>query len=503
MPPVPSVSITKTRGSLGVVPTTNPVGILALIAPLVQGPSMKKGPSTPTLQSKPSQVNSLWDYCLLDDVAEYVITESGKPVLIVPQAPTTAGVLGTPSVHGSGNLASGDITADAIFAPTDDFDLAVRWTFGGTIGTGPIKFQYSIDSRAIDDENKTWSAVQSLGTAEAINFPSTGVVLDLANGKTVVTGDYFTVHVTGPRLTDSDVSAALTALGRASLPWEVLDVEGIDASSTTAANVNTFLAQQEALGKFKAFVIGARLRDQSTNETEAAYLTAMTTAWSGVGTIRGSVTADGGYLTSVPRGVDMIRKTSVPYAARLMAVDYTVDAARVRDGNLDSVRIVDGNGVAQFHDEQLDPGLDDQRLVTLRSFANKAGVFITNPNIISTPGDSYVLMQQARTMNRACEIAFAQLTEELSDSFFTDKTTGKIREDSAQALEAPVKAAIGTEMGKKVSGFDFRLDRDTVFTPPTANLSGDINIQMPIYIKGFTINANLVKTITVATTAGG
>lgn len=500
--PVPSVSITKTRGSLGVPPTTNPVGILALIAPLVQGPSMKKGPSTPTLQTKPSQINNLWDYCLLDDVAEYVVTESGKPILIVPQAPSTAGVLGTPSVHGSGNLASGDITADAIFAPTDDFDLAVRWTNGGTIGTTGPKFQYSTDSRDITDENKTWSAVQSLGTAEAINFPSTGVVLDLANGKTVATGDYFTVHVTGPQLTDADVTTALAALGRANLPWEVLDVEGIDASSTTVANVNSFLQQQEALGKFKAFVLGARLRHQSTGETEAAYLTAMTSAWSGVGTIRGSVTADGGYVTSVPRGIDMVRKTSMPYAARLMAIDYTVDAARVKDGNLTGVRIVDGNNVAQFHDEQLDPGLDDQRLVVLRSFSNKAGTFLNNPNIISTPGDSYVLMQQARTMNRACEVAFGVLTDELSDSFFTDKTTGKIREDSAQTLESPVKSAIGTEMGKKVSGYNFTLDRDTVFQPPTASLSGDVNIQMPIYIKGFVINSNLVKTITVPTSGG-
>jgi len=500
---IPNVTIQKVSGSLGVSPAQNPVGILAIVAPLVQGPSMKKGPSTPSMQTKPSRVNDLYDYGLIDDVAEYVIDTAGKPVVLVPQAPSTPGVFGIPVVAGTGTLASGDITADAIFAPTDDFDIAVRWTAGATIGVTGGKYQYSLDSRDVADTAKVWSAVQALGTAEAINIPSTGVVIDLANGKTVATGDYFKVHVTGPRLTDSDANTALTAsLGRANLPWEIALIEGLDATSTTVANCDAFLAGLEARGLYKAFIVGARLRAQAT-ETEAAYLTAMTTAWGSVGSIRGSVTADGGYLTSVPRGVDMVRKTSVPYAARLMSVDVTVDAARVRDGNVPGSRIVDGDGNAQFHNEDLDPGLDAQRLVTLRSFGNRAGVYITNPNVISTPGNDYVLMQQVRTMNRACELAFSALTDELSDSFFTDKTTGFIREDSAQALEAPPNNAMRAELGKKVTFVGFSLNRDDVFTPPTANLAGQVKLIMPIYIKGFTVQATLVRTITVSTTAGG
>lgn len=499
---IPSVQINKVSGSLGVSPTQDVIGKLAIIAPRVQGPSMKKGPSTPTLQSKPGNVNALFDYGLVDEIAEYVITESKNAVLIVAQDFSTPAALGTPVVVGSGNLASGDITADSAFGPVDDFDVAIRWTLGGVLGTGPVKYQYSIDSRDVADTAKVWSAVQSLGTATTIAIPTTGIILDLANAKTVATGDYFKVHVTGPRLTDADVQPALDRLGRSTLPWEIALIEGIDATSTTVANADAFLAGLEAKGKYRAFIVGARLRNQAS-ESETDYIAAMASAWGSVASIRGSVTADGGYLTSVPRGVDMIRKTSIPYAARLMSVGVTVDAARVRDDNLPNVRLVDGDGNGQFHDELNDPGLDDQRLVSMRSFSNKSGAFITNPLVISNPGNDFQLMQQVRTVNRGCELAFGALTDELSDGIFTDQTTGFIREDAAQDLEGPPNNAMRAELGKKVTFIGFTLSRDDVFTPPTAVLTGQIKTIMPVYIKGFLVQSTLVRTITVSTTVGG
>jgi hypothetical protein len=225
----------------------------------------------------------------------------------------------------------------------------------------------------------------------------------------------------------------------------------------------------------------------------------MTTAWNGVASIRGSVTADGEFLTSPTRGIDMVRKASVPYAAQLMAINVARDAAEVALGPLAGVRITDADGNLVYHDEETTGGLDAIRLATLRRWANRSGVFLTNPLVISSPGSDFVLMQQVRTMNRACEVAYGQMVSEMSKGVFTNPATQTIREDSAQAIDEPVNAAIEEAIGSQVQDFAFAIDRSQVLSAPTAILEGVIELVMTVYIKGFRVTARLVRRITVRT----
>lgn len=497
---IPFVTLEKEDGSLGLPEQADPTGILAILAPRMQGPSAPLGPSTPVPATNRSTILANQGQGLMLEIASYTLPQTKKPVLLVPTDYSTDPLYGTFDYHGTGTL-SGSVSGHSGADPVDDINATVLFVTAGTTGTSGITLQYSIDARDFDDPAKVWSAVQSLGTALFFEIPDTGIRFDFITGKTVVAGDYFVCQTTGPRLTDADVLNGLSALGQSSQPWEAVLIEGIDASSTTVANADTFLEDLESRGKYRAFITGARLREQDGSESEAEYLDDMTTTWASVGSIRGSVTADGAIVTSPNRGIDMVRKTTVPYAARLMKLAPGQDAAQVDVGNLAGTRITDPNGNLVYHDEENDPGLNDIRLTTLRRWANRAGVFVTNPLVISTPGSDYVLMQQVRCMNRACEVAYGQLVSEMSKGVFQDLKTSKIREDSAQAIESRVNGAMRDAIGSQVQAVAFGINRDDVLTPPVAVLNGVVEMITLVYIKGFRVKAKLTRSITVSQAA--
>ena len=489
---VPVVVITKIDGQTGVPLAPDPRGVLALIAPCQQGALL-----TPANITKPANALTTYGYGMATSYLYYHLPVVKKQVLYTRQSTTVAPVTGTFTYTGTG-LLSGSITQTG--TPLDDFQGMVQFVVGGTTGITGITYQTSIDGRAFGDPAKVWSAVQALGVGLTITVPNTGITYTLVTAKTVVAGDWFVVNITGPRFNDADVSAALTALGNSGQPWEMLLVLGIDATTTTLSNIDTFLAGLESSGKYKGFIVNARLRAQDGSETEAQYLTALTTLYSGSASIRGDLTADGSYFTDPLRGIDVVRSTAWGFVPRLMSQGVTIDAAQVDLGPIPNVRITDANGNAKYHDEQLNPGLDDQRMVTYRTFNNKVGVFINNPKVISTPGSDYFFAQQIRTMNRAYELAFGPLTDKLSKGGFKDPVTARIREDSAQDIESAVNNPIVEELGKSVVFINFTLSRDDdVSSNAGATLTGTINLIMPFYIKGFQVNARFQRTVSAST----
>lgn len=489
---LPTASISKQDGNTGVPLSSNPLGICAIIAPCQQGTV-----NTPAMGTKPQSISSTYGIGLLAEAAAYMLPNNGgKPVVLIRGAASTLGTFGAFTYTGTGTLA-GSVTGDAASHPFDDFPLVVLFTVGGTTGIAGIKYKWSIDEKAISDPSKTWSAETALGVALTIAIPNTGITVDLVTAKTVVAQDSFAVQAIGPRMTDADVLTSLDALRRANLPWECVLVLGIDATATTVNNLDTWLAARETEGKYRFGVVNAALRTPAT-QTEAQYLTAQTTAWNATASIRVHVGADGSYITSPIQGVNMTRPTSLDFVTRLMKIDVTTDAARVSDGPLPSVSITDANGNPVFHNEAIDPGLDDQRLVTHRTFDGKQGAFICNPRVLATNGSDYVYAQDIRTINRACELAWGAMTNDLSQGVFTDRNTGKIREDSAQAIESGINNVIDTEFAKKVSYVQFTLSRDDLIAGNAGStLTGTIALIMPAYVKQFSGNAKFIKTVAV------
>src|SRR5262249_19548899 len=150
-------------------------------------------------------------------------------------------------------------------------------------------------------------------------------------------------------------------------------------------------------------------------------------------------------------------------AARLMKIAFGRDAAYVADGPVPGAQLSDSRGNPNHHDENFYPGLDALRLVTLRTFDRKQGVYITNANVISSAGSVFVYAQHFRVMNRACEIAFDVLSEQLSRGIHKNPKPGPlgqiyIAEEDAQAIESLVTASLQELIGQ-VTDLKFKLSR--------------------------------------------
>lgn len=486
---IPIVKVTKLDGNTGVAAPSSR-GICAVIAPSSSGTA-----NQPISVTKAGLALTTFGDGVLTEDAAYLLAQTGNPVVLVKGAASTAAAYSAVTLTGTGTSV---VTAGAT-APVNDFPVIVTVVVGGTRGTDGITYTYSLDG------GLTTSAIQALGTATAIVIPNTGVTLNLAAG-TLIAGDVIKVTTTGPKMSVSDISTALEALRTSSLAWEGVLIDGHDAAAATVSALDTWLAAREAEGKYRLFVVNARLK--TAGESEAAYLTAMATAWNPVASIRGCVGADGGDLTSaVPgRGYTLKKPTALGLMARAMRNGFGADPARVSDGPLGGFGLPDAGGNPKNHDEALYPGLDALRLVTLRTFDRRNGTFITNANAISSAGSDFVWIQHLRTMNRACELAFDVLVGQLSRGVNTSPKKGPtgqvyIAEEDALRIEALVNQALN-ELRGQVQDLRFNLTRtDDIGSNGAAVLNGDVQLLALRYAKEFDVNASFVRSITASRAA--
>lgn len=483
---IPVAKITKLDGQTGTVKPSSK-GICAIIAPSSIGTA-----NQPAAYTKAGLALTDYGYGALTDDGAYIMAVSGNPVVLVKGAASTAATTGTVTTAGTGTGLAASTAAGS--TPFDDFNVLVTITTGGTRGVAGIYFTYSLDGGLLT------SAPQALGTGSTATLPNSGVVIAFGTG-TFVAGDTISFSCTGPRMTTSDISTALEALRVSQLPYEFILVAGHDATSTTVTTLDTWLQAREAEGRFKFFLVNAAAKGVTS---EAAYLTAMTTAWAGVTSIRGCVGADVGDLVSaVPgRGVTQQRPSSLALAARVAKIAYGTDPAYVADGPLTGFGLPDTRGNPKNHDENMYPGLDALRLVSLRSFDSKAGTYITNANVISAQGSDYVWVQHLRVMNRACEIAYATLTNILSRRIAKSPKLGPngevyIAEEDAQRIDALVNQAL-SELRSQVSDLRFTLSRtDNIGANGPVVLNGNLQVSASAYAKEIDTNASFARTITV------
>lgn len=482
---IPNATVTKNDGGTGVV-RPGAKGICAIIAPSSAGTV-----NQPTAYTKPSLAVNDLGYGMLPDFGSYVMVVSGNPVVLVKGTASIAGVYGTVAHTGAGT----SVATATVGTPNDDYNARIRFILPGTIGTAGITYVYSLDG------GLTESAVQALGTATSIVIPNSGVTFSLAAG-TILAGQLESVVCTGPRMSTSDVSAALDALRTSSQPWEMVLLAGHDCVAATITLIDTWLAARETEGRYRAFVANTVFRTPA--QTEAQYATALDTALTPSATIRGAVGADGGdCVSTIPgRAITQKRPTALALTGRLMAINYGVDAAYVSLGPVAGFALGDSKGNPNNHDENLYPGLDALRFATLRTFDRKSGTFITNPNVLSTQGSDFVWMQHVRTMNRACEIAYDVLSQQLSRGVNKSPRGGPngevfIAEEDAQRIEALVNQAL-SELRGQVSDLRFELSRtDNIGSNGPVTLNGAVKIAALSYVKQFNTNASFVRTISV------
>lgn len=485
---IPNVEINKTDGNAGNV-RPGPDGIVAVIAPCEKGTQ-----NAPGGYARPDLALTDFGYGVLSEAPAYVMPVAQREMLLIRATASTAGSYGAIVSAGAGTSV---ITAGAS-VPLDDFDAVLKVTTGGTVGVAGAEYQTSLNG------GKTFGPTLALGTANTISIATTGIVFALGVG-TLLAGQTATVTVKGPRLTNADMVTALEALRTSGNSWEGVVVLGAEADATMLSTLDLWLTAREAEGKFRFGVLNSRPKNVA--ETEAAYATAMGTAWGASSSIRVSVCSDACDVVSPIRGLALKRPSALPFIARVMKNDVATSAAYVADGPLPGVTIGDERLNPKHHDEANYPGLDDRRLVALRTINGKEGVYVNQPLLLSPSGSDWVFLQHARVVNKACEMVHQLLTNELNSGIQTAKPRpdGKvfILESDAAGIEQRINSKLEVEFveKKRVTDMRFRLSRtDDLSGTGPVTVTSSLETSPLRYIGRFRVNAMLVRSISASAT---
>lgn len=474
------VRINKVDGNTGTV-RPGADGIVAILAPALLG--------TNDVPGKYGSQRSLTDEHggggLLSEVASLIMGETENEVVAVKTAASVASALTAVAHSGAGTSV---VTASG--TPIDDYLITFEVLAGGTIGVAGATYRFTLDGGV------TWSGTRALGTANSLLLTtpqglSTGVTLSFAAG-TLLVGQKESLRATAARMNNADLTTALEALRLSTLTFEHVLVVG-PGDATMAATLEAWRIAREAEGRYYTFSINSRARDIYTPETQAAFKTAMDTAFGSSASISGLIGYDLAEYVSPISGLTFARDTQIQIIGRAMRQPRGVDASQKDLGPV-RAKIKDAKGNPKWHDEFTHPGPDDSRFSALRTFPGEGTlVYIANPNLFSPPGSDYVYLQHARVMNRACEVARQLLTQKLSQG--VERTEGNtISPADAEEIDNLVTETIRAELKGQISDGGFILSRvDDLGGNGPVTLTGEVWIQALAYIKRFDVNAKFVR----------
>lgn len=392
------------------------------------------------------------------------------------------------------------VTPGSAAAIADDYSVLVDVIVGGTIGTGPITLQVSLDNGI------TFGPPVSLGTATSytptvpVTGVSTGVVFNFGAG-TLVTGDSFSCNVTGPRMTTGDLTSALAALKASLMSWDLLLVHG-ETTPSFVTLVDSWVTSFGARGRFPYAFLNTRHeylpRTPPAEETDAAFQTAMSTLLATSSTNNLTVGTSAADMVSLVSGVTKPMPPSLYIATRLEQMPIGVDAARVSDGPVPNAGLYYPNGAAKWHDENVEPGLDSQtiRVSTLRTFDDRPGVYITNAYVLSGGGSNFVYAQNARVLNAGCAAIWSALTTLLSSGYDRNLKTGLITAAQAADWQARGQAILDEAVAGQVSGAVFLVSTNDInLGNGPATITCTVKVEALGYVKVFTVGAEFANTL--------
>jgi hypothetical protein len=402
------------------------------------------------------------------EAAAHYINQYGNPVLFVRTHETTVGAIGAIA----GNTGTSVITLDGGAAPLDDYDFAMLIVNGGTIGIAGITFQWSVDG------GRTYSPIQALGVATSFVFGDTGIQLDFAAG-TLVSGDTITTRASAPQWITSELTSALTALRNSAQTWELVEVVGPCVGADLDA-LDAALVSMSNVGKLHAAI--AHVRTPNLGEDDPTYQAAMA-AISALHTSRFIEVCAGAMETVSPiTGRQYRRPPSFTIAAREASLSQEISGAEVDLGPLPVTVIHDGLGNPKYHDEFIQPGLDDARFCVLRSFEGRAGAFENISRMFSPVGSDFIILPYRRVMNLARSISRTEMELILNKPIRVNKLTGFIDERDATRIEKRVTQQLRLALGQQpmVSAVQYVLNR-------TDNLlaTGELHTQLSIVPLGY------------------
>jgi hypothetical protein len=477
---VPAVRAPELDGALGITPPSSGLPQV-IIGQCVAGPF-----NTPAAFARPKDIISTFTAGRAAEAAAYACERFQKPVIVVRTEADTAH--GYSAVDDTGQSGTSAITVDGALAPNDDYQVRVIFPTAGTIGSSGITLQWSLD------DGRTYSPVAALGTANAFTITDGNVKLEFAAG-TIVAGDAISFTATAATWDADNLDDALESVYNAALLWEFGQVCGA-LTSASADVISAWLDSLAAVGKLRHAFGGFRI--PNAGETEAQYLAAFVAAFGSFGDTRMHICAGAAKVSSSIARRRYRRPAAHPVAAMLSSVSEEVDIAAL-DYRLPGVELRDayGNPEAGYHDESINPGLDDVRALVLRTWDGETGVFVNNPRLISPVGSDFDFSPKRRVMNLAREYVIRFFRRRvLSKPLRINPKTGFVRESELLALEAECNQGLRRLIMAKPKASSVRvvLSRTDAITNPPYPLTGQLRLIPLAYPKDITIESGWALT---------
>jgi hypothetical protein len=362
------------------------------------------------------------------------LVNSGIPTIFVKVATNTAGAASAVTFSGTGTSVltiSGSVY--------DQYDVVVTVVRSGTAGSDPEPgFTISLDG----GETTTAEIRMPANRIYSGFAATTGLVFNFT-AAAMVEDDEYTFTTTPPTWTAADVATAVSAMQADAQEIGLGYVVGACSKSqadTILAAVVTFLNRD----KFPGFIVEARDISVSTGETEAQWMAAISADYATFTTDYMGVAAGGALIASSISGVNYRRNIGQLAIVRAGRRNIGRDIGAVEDGALcpsyggtNQTGPLSGVPVSTvYHDEGGNPGLDEDRFITVTSFVGQPGYYITNPNIMCGPTSDFTLLQYRRVMNEACVVTRNFFTRLLSTDVRLNRRTGFILERDALAIES-------------------------------------------------------------------
>lgn len=360
------------------------------------------------------------------------------------------------SVVANGTGASGS----SLKSPMDTAYVQMLVTQGGTIGTGPIGVQLSLDA------GRNYGPVLSLGTANALAIPGLNVSLKFAAG-TLVAGDIFRFATTEPTWNTAGIQAALNAFMASQ--YAVQGVGSIHivgpCNGATASTIQGYLDNLATNFVYSRAFVSARDASPAavwggTAETESTWSAALIADYASTQARR--ICPSAAYWNmptafpspSVYGAPSFRRSLAWAAAARQVQVPAQRHLGRVKDGSLTQIVVnplTDPQDGFIYHDERINPGLDyiiagsGGRFMSTMTRTGLPGVYITNPLSAAPLGSDYFLMPLGNVMDVFATIVH-QVAQQVIDDDVRVNANGTIYENDARAIESLIASSVNAVM---------------------------------------------------------
>jgi hypothetical protein len=394
----------------------------------------------------------------------------------------------------------------------DTYYVLIKCLVGCTIGvTGGI-VQVSLDA------GRNFGTPISLGTANSLvlgapyspaTVGATGITVNFGAGS-LVAGDSWRFGTVGPTWNNAGVSAAYNAFLASQYAVAGVGsthIVGVAGSGDITAIHTTIQSGTSGYVYERAMV---ELRDAlaptawgGSGETEATWINALSLAMSG-NTAQPRICAGGGqYNTPSPYanaagGAPAYRRPGTwSQAVRRTQVPLQRRAGRVKDGPYSTIAVNPASDPSDgfiYHDERVTPGLNTARIASLMTWPKKgAGFFQCQEPLLSAPGSQFTELVIGNVLDAACDIAYAEGVEEVSDDLLL-QSNGTLDSVDRLTFQQDIQGALneGLIQTPLVSAV-------TAIVSPTQNVAatGIIPITVSVLPRGY-VNA-VSETISLST----